>query len=381
MSDTTRMVGVVGTSQKENERRVPIHPRHIAEIPAARRSCLRFEQGYGVPFGISDDALRALGAGVVSREQLVQESAVLILPKPTVEDFRQIREGTVIWGWPHCVQQRELTQWAIDRRFTLIAWEAMFQWSRNGTRGPHVFARNNELAGYCGVLHALALQGIDGAYGPAKSVAILGFGSVSRGAAFALRGRGFENLTFYTQRPPHLVRDRQFGARHRQMRRGSESEGLQVRDPDGGHRPLIEALVEADLIVNGTLQDTDAPLMFCRQGEEGRLGAGTLIIDVSCDRGMGFPFARPTSFEDPTFEIEGVTYYAVDHTPTYLWNAASWEISRALLPYLASVMDGPEGWAANETVQRAIEIRDGHILNPKILSFQHRAPEYPHVVT
>ena len=32
------------------------------------------------------------------------------------------------------------------------------------------------------------------------------------------------------------------------------------------------------------------------------------------------------------------------------------------------------------TIQRAIEIRDGRIVNPAILAFQGRAPEYPHLV-
>jgi hypothetical protein len=42
------------------------------------------------------------------------------------------------------------------------------------------------------------------------------------------------------------------------------------------------------------------------------------------------------------------------------------------------VLTGPQAWAANETIERAIEIRDGVIRNPRILSFQHRSPDYPH---
>jgi hypothetical protein len=42
------------------------------------------------------------------------------------------------------------------------------------------------------------------------------------------------------------------------------------------------------------------------------------------------------------------------------------------------VLTGPRGWDANETIRRAIEIRDGVIRNPRILSFQDRSPDYPH---
>ena len=73
--------------------------------------------------------------------------------------------GQIIWGWPHCVQDTALTQVTIDRRLTLIAFEAMNHWQADGGFGLHVFHKNNELAGYCSVLHAMQLAGITGSYG------------------------------------------------------------------------------------------------------------------------------------------------------------------------------------------------------------------------
>jgi alanine dehydrogenase len=73
-----------------------------------------------------------------------------------------------------------------------------------------------------------------------------------------------------------------------------------------------------------------------------------------------------------------ICYYAVDHSPSLLWNSATWEISEALRPYLHTVLGGPAAWDSDETIRRAIEIRDGIIQNPAILSFQHRAAHYPH---
>jgi alanine dehydrogenase len=74
----------------------------------------------------------------------------------------------------------------------------------------------------------------------------------------------------------------------------------------------------------------------------------------------------------------GVRYYAVDHSPSHLWNSATWEISEALMPFLATVMSGGDAWDADETIRGAIEIREGVVQNPRILSFQNRAPAYPH---
>jgi hypothetical protein len=41
-------------------------------------------------------------------------------------------------------------------------------------------------------------------------------------------------------------------------------------------------------------------------------------------------------------------------------------------------MDGPGAWDRDRTIRRAIQIRDGVIANPKILSFQRRSAEFPH---
>jgi hypothetical protein len=50
------------------------------------------------------------------------------------------------------------------------------------------------------------------------------------------------------------------------------------------------------------------------------------------------------------------------------------------LPHIETLLGGPEAWNSAATIQRAIEIRDGVVLNPSILSFQHRDDAYPHRV-
>jgi alanine dehydrogenase len=151
------------------------------------------------------------------------------------------------------------------------------------------------------------------------------------------------------------------------------------RGSDGSERPLIDELSEADIICNGVLQNTNDPMMFVSESDVARLRPRSLIVDISCDLGMGFAFAHPTTFEEPTIRVgDGITYYSVDHTPTYLWNAASREISKALLAYLGTVAAGESAWDADLTVRNAIEIRRGVIQNSNILHFQHRRLEYPH---
>jgi alanine dehydrogenase len=149
--------------------------------------------------------------------------------------------------------------------------------------------------------------------------------------------------------------------------------------PGNGPVPLAAYLAGFDIVVNCVLQDTAAPLMFITGGELAAFPPGSLIVDVSCDAGMGFSWARPTSFADPMFTVgTNISYYAVDHSPSLLWNSATWAISQALLPYLKTVLGGPGAWDPDQTIRRAIEIRGGVIQNSAILSFQHRDPQYPH---
>jgi alanine dehydrogenase len=373
-------IGVAGTSLKENERRVPVYPEHLSWIPEDVRKNMWFETGYGEPFHLADDYFRQHAAGAMSRNDIFAKTDLVILPKPTVSDLQCMREHQVLWGWPHCVQQVAMAQAAIDRQLTLIAWENMHAWSPKSERTMHIFYKNNEIAGYAAVLHVLQLLGADGLYGPRRRVAVIGFGSVSRGAIYALHGRGFNNIHVYTRRPVHTVVDQNPDVYYHHIR--LDADGYpQIVEPWGEVHPLIEELADADFICNGVLQDTDHPMMFVRNSEVGRLKKGAVVIDISCDEGMGFEFAKPTTFDEPTFLVGNeVVYYSVDHTPSYLWNAASREISRALIPFLPAVASGPTAWEKDETIRRAIEIRNGHIQNPKILSFQQRQKRFPHVI-
>ncbi|MDQ3616737.1 MAG: N(5)-(carboxyethyl)ornithine synthase [Actinomycetota bacterium] len=378
---TSLSLGVFAHSRKENELRLPIHPLHFARIESGLRHRIYLEHGYGERFGVSDDQLSLLVGGLRSRVQLVAECDVILLPKPLLEDVAQMRTGQVLWGWPHCVQDEKLTQLAVDHRLTVIAFEAMNHWTRSGSFDLHVFHKNNELAGYCSVLHALQLAGTTGDYGPRLNAAVIGFGATARGAVTALNAHGVHEVDVLTNRGVTAVASPIHSAQMVRFEHDDADPRRSHAHSAGGRVPLAGFLAEHDIIVNCVLQDTDSPLTFLLDQDLASLRPGTLIVDVSCDEGMGFSWARPTSFTDPTFEVgDHVRYYGVDHSPSYLWNSATWENSEALIPYLPVVMSGSPGWDGNETIRRAIEIREGTIQNPRILSFQRRSPDFPHLV-
>lgn len=372
-------MGVIGTSKKEDERRFPIHPEHLSRLPENIRKQLIFEKGYGNSFHISDQEISKLTGGISTRSEILRDVGDVIIAKPVLADLEELKTGGVIWGYPHCAQQKEITQIAIDKKLTLIAFEDMYIWSSNGQKRRHTFYKNNEIAGYSAVIHALQLKGIDGHYGNQRKVLIFSFGAVSRGAIYALKAHGYRDITICVQRTDEEVREDVLDVHYNRIRKGKENEArMIVVEHDGSERPLLELINESEIIINGTYQNTDDPIDYVKKEEKGMLKSRTLIIDVSCDEGMGFYFAKPTSFKNPMIAVGDIDYYAVDHTPSYYWESSSRSLSAALIPHLPSVVEGRESWKKNKTISNAINVDQGIVLKNSILSFQNRSKEYPH---
>ncbi|GAA4655623.1 N(5)-(carboxyethyl)ornithine synthase [Arthrobacter cryoconiti] len=373
-------LGVLGTSRKPDERRAPIHPEHFSRIDADIRAGMSVESGYGLQFGVSDAALAELVGAVSSRDEVIAGADVVLLPKPQASDLADLKDGQILWGWPHCVQDRAITALAIEKKLTLIAFEAMNHWTSDGGFGLHVFHKNNELAGYASILHSLSLIGSTGDYGRRLNAVVIGFGATARGAVTALNALGIHDVQVLTSRSVAAVAAPIHSAEMVQFDFAPEAPHNGFVMLEDGDAPLASFLAEADIVVNCTLQDPNAPMTYLNEADLAAFRPGSLIVDVSCDEGMGFSWARNTSFSEPMFTVgQNINYYAVDHTPSYLWNSSTWEISEALLPFLETVLGGPSAWKDNDTISRAIEINDGVICNPAILTFQHRQKSYPHL--
>ena len=372
-------LGVLATSRKPDERRLPLHPSHLERIDEDIRARMMLESGYGERYSVTDDELAALVGAVADRETIIAETDVIALPKPLASDLDEMRDGQVLWGWPHCVQDPEITQLAIDKRLTLIAWEAMNHWQADGGFGLHVFHKNNEIAGYCSVLHALQLCGSTGDYGRRLNAAVIGFGATARGAVTVLNAHGIHDVRVLTNRDTAAVGSPIPSIDIIQIETDPDSPDESIVNTEDGPVALAPFLARHDIVVNCTLQDPNAPLTYLRTADLDAFRPGSLIVDVSIDEGMGFEWARATTFADPMFTVgRSTNYYAVDHSPSYLWNSATWEISEALMPFLRTVMEGPEAWAGSETIRRAIEIEEGRVRNEAILEFQNRSHDYPY---
>ncbi|PAV29368.1 N(5)-(carboxyethyl)ornithine synthase [Virgibacillus profundi] len=324
------MVRTVGfpLNCKENEHRQAMIFNDIAKMD--HRDKLYFEEGYGESFAISDEMLQNVGVHVVSREEVLKQE-IICDPKAGDADYiDQLHDGQIVFGWIHAVQNRKLTDTFLSKRLTGIAWEDMNE------EGRHVFWRNNEIAGEAAIMHAFSCYGkmpYD------TKVAVLGRGNVGRGAYKILIGLGAQ-VTVYDRRTEDLFRK------------------------EAG---------DYDVLVNAITWDVSRTDHIIYKNDLKKMKQDSMIIDVSCDEGMGIETSRPTTIEQPVYFVDGVLHYVVDHTPSIFYKTASKSISTQIRKYLPVIMAGQE--AKDNILRPAIILDNGDIYDHKILKYQERGNE------
>ena len=93
---------------------------------------------------------------------------------------------------------------------------------------------------------------------------------------------------------------------------------------------------------------------------------GTMIIDVACDPCLGIETSHETSIDDPVYVVDGVIHYAVDNTPAMFPKTVTRVLSEGFAPYVDAILED----AIPESLERAMVIRDGSILDPRIRAFR-----------
>ncbi|WP_027625439.1 N(5)-(carboxyethyl)ornithine synthase [Clostridium lundense] len=315
-------------SPKENEKRRAILPEDVAKLK--NPNMLYFERGYGNVLGIKDDEYLNAGANIEDRKSILRKDVIC---DPKIGDSNylgDLKEGQIIFGWVHAVQNRKITDTLLNNKLKVIAWEDMYE------EGRHVFWRNNEIAGEAAVIQAYELYG---KLPYETKVAILGRGNTARGAYRILNGLGAD-ITVYSRNMESLFR-REIG--------------------------------KYDVIVNCILWDTTRKDHIIYRKDLKNMKKNSLIIDVSCDAHKAIETSKITTFTNPIYYVDGIMHYVVDHTPSIFYKTASKDISNLLVRYLDYIVEGKEN--KNSVLANAIIIENGDILDEKIVKYQHRKYE------
>lgn len=309
-------------SHKENENRRAITLESLRNIK--NKSSIFVEKGYGEVLGISDDDFKKVGIHVASRDEVLTKDIICDPKIGDAEYLSQLKNQT-IFGWVHAVQNRDITDKIIDGQLTTYAWEDMFE------EGRHLFWRNNEIAGEAAILHAYMCHGI---FPYDSKVAVIGRGNSARGAIKTLNYMGADVIS-YDRRTEKLLR---------------------------------KEIGDYDVIVNAILWDTKRKDHIIYKEDLARMKKNSMIIDISCDRNGGIETSVPTTIEEPTYIVDGIRHYVVDHTPSIFHKTTSESISQVVASVIDSLIDGEPA----KVLINAKCIEEGKILDERIVSFQNR---------
>ena len=309
-------------SHKENEKRRAIIPRDLALI----KNCdyIYIEQGYGDVLGYSDADYQQYGVHISTREEVLKQD-IICDPKIGDAEYLNTLHSQLIFGWVHAVQNRDITDVILLQKLTAIAWEDMFE------GGRHLFWRNNEIAGEAALCHAYLLHGI---FPYNTKVAVIGRGNVARGALRTLNFMGADVVVY---------------DRHTE-------------------KLLSKEIGEYDVIVNALLWDTTRKDHIIYREDLQRMKKGAMIIDVSCDRAGAIETSIPTTLENPTYVVDGITHYVVDHTPSLFYKTTSECISEVVCRFIDDLIEALD----NDVLNTAVSISEGKIVDQRIIEFQHR---------
>jgi alanine dehydrogenase len=94
--------------------------------------------------------------------------------------------------------------------------------------------------------------------------------------------------------------------------------------------------------------------------------AGSVIVDISVDQGGCIETTRPTSWEAPTYQCEGVTHFCVTNMPGSVPRTSSQALSAAIAPFAVRLADGE--WRDDPGLVRGINVESGKVTHPALLS-------------
>ena len=225
----------------------------------------------------------------------------------------------------------EILEQMMEKKITALSFENL-----KDENGTYPIVRSmSEIAGSASMLIAgqylsaaghgkgVLLGGISGI--PPTKVIILGAGVVGEFAARAALAIGssvkvFDNSVYRLKRLQDTMGHRIWTS---------------VMEP----RILAKQLKTCEVAVGALSSQNGRTPMIVTESMVAAMRPGSVIIDVSIDRGGCFETSEITTFGSPTFEKHGVIHYCVPNIPSGFSRTASHAISNVIMPLLIEIAD------------------------------------------
>lgn len=336
----------------------------VALVPAAAADLVRrghevwVETQAGVKSGFSDEHYSALGVNIAADAATLYEKGELIVKvkEPIAGDLKHLRKDHLLFCYLHLAAEPELTARLLDIGLTGVAFETVEL--HNGDLP--LLAPMSIVAGRIGVqvgthlLHA-PMGGKGKLLGGLPStergkVVVFGAGAAGGNSA-ELAASGGSNVVVFEKRQDRLAQMMALGANVTAL---FPYEDVVARE-----------LATADLVIGAVLvTGAKAPHVVTRE-MVGSMQKGSVLVDISVDQGGCFETTRPTTWAEPTYDVDGVTHFAVTNMPGAVPQTSSQAICAAILPWVQKLASGE--WRDNEALVRGINVEGGKLVHPALL--------------
>ena len=340
---------------KPQEYRVALTPAGARELVQAGHEVV-VETGAGTGSAFSDQAYERSGARIAAVDEVWAQAELLLKVKEPIEpEYGRLREDLILFTYLHVAADEPLTRALVDSGIAAVAYETV----ETDDRRLPLLAPMSEVAGRLAAQagaqylerprggRGLLLGGVAGV-APGK-VVVVGGGIVGYNAAVIALGLGAQVtiLERSVDRMRHLE----------EVLHGRVSLLM------SSSLQLEESLKEADLVICAVLiPGALAPKLVTREMIRS-MKDGAVLADVAIDQGGCAETSRPTTHDDPVYEVDGVIHYCVANMPGAVPITSTKALTNVTLPYVEAIAEhGLRGAVdADAALARGVNVLAGRV--------------------
>lgn len=331
---------------KNHEYRIGLTPAGARELISHGHKVLVQRDG-GKAIGLTNELYERAGAEIVDTAEEIFKRAEMIIKvkEPQPVEYAMLREGQLLYTYLHLAPDPAQTEGLIKSGCTAIAYETVTD--RKG--GLPLLAPMSEVAGRMSIqagAHALEraqggsgvlLGGVPGVK-PAE-VLVIGGGVVGINAARMAMGLN-ARVT---------ILDRSLD----RLKYLDELYGDKITTLYSTIDTIEELLPITDLVIGAVLIPGAAAPKLVSRKHLAMMRPGSVLVDVAIDQGGCFETSKPTTHQNPTYEVDGIIHYCVANMPGGVARTSTFALTNATLPFAVQL--------ANKGKQAMLD--DPHLLN------------------
>lgn len=318
-------IGVPGEI-KNNESRVGLVPAGVRQLVLDGHE-LFVETNAGAGIGIDDQEYIDAGATILPSLEDVFNTATMIIKvkEPQPREVALLKPHHILYTYLHLAADKELTEGLMKSGSTCIAYETIE--GKNG--GLPLLLPMSEVAGRMATqVGATYLQKDKGG----KGVLLGGVPGVKRGKVTVI-GCGVAG-TNALKMAVGLGAD--VTAIDLNVQRLAEMDDLfetRITTLFSNAHNIEEAVINSDLVIGAVLiPGAKAPKLVTRDMIS-KMEPGSVVVDIAVDQGGCIETCKPTTHENPTFLVDGVTHYCVANMPGAVARTSTFALTNVTLKY------------------------------------------------